>query len=491
LYSGFYPLAVASPRMAAMELEKWGLEWLSTPAVVVHQHSDGRTVGLYEDLDRTCESVEKFAPGDGERWRRLYEDWHEVQPALIDALFAPFPPVRPAVRMLATLKTDLLRFARMGLVPVRRFSAERFQGEGGGWLLAGNALHADLTPDMAGSALFGMVLCGLGQSVGFPFPRGGSGRITDALVRRFEANGGEIRCDALVEGIELDSGRATGVRLAGGATIEADRAVVADVIASRLYQDMLPADALPEPMAEDLENFQLDHSTFKVNWALDGPIPWTSEESRRAATIHLADGIDELSDTTAELARHQIPAKPFLILGQYSAADPSRAPDGCESAWAYTHVPQQIEGDAGGDLTGDWARDREAFADRMEERIEAVAPGFRELIRGRHIQSPADLEAANPNLVGGAINAGTAQIHQQLVFRPTPGWAGPGTAVRDLYLASASAHPGGGVHGGPGANAAEAAIKARRRPARMALAGAAALSATVLAASMRRRSRSG
>src|SRR5690606_22397993 len=136
----------------------------------------GRTAGLYEDLDRTCESVEKFAPGDGERWRRLYEDWREVQPAVIGALFTPFPPVMPAVRLLATLKGDLLRFARMGVVPVRRFSAERFRGEGGGWLLAGNALHADLTPDMAGSALFGMVLCGIGQSIGFPFPRGGAGR---------------------------------------------------------------------------------------------------------------------------------------------------------------------------------------------------------------------------------------------------------------------------------------------------------------------------
>jgi phytoene dehydrogenase-like protein len=163
-----------------------------------------------------------------------------------------------------------------------------------------------------------------------------------------------------------------------------------------------------------------------------------------------------------------------LILGQYSMADPTRAPEGCESAWAYTHVPQDPAGDAAGRLTGSWSdSEGREFAERMEARIEQVAPGFRKLIRSRRIQTPLDLEAANSNLVGGAINGGTAQIHQQLVFRPTPGLARPATPVANLYLASASAHPGGGVHGGPGANAAKAALNAHRRRYAGRIAGAA------------------
>jgi phytoene dehydrogenase-like protein len=484
LFSAFYPLAAASPHIHELALENWGLEWASSPVVVSHQHIDGRTAAIHEDIDATCESLERFSPGDGDRWRELHLEWSRVEQPMVDALFTPFPPVVPAARLAGALRGDLLRFARAGLMPVRRFAEERFNGEGAGWLMAGNALHADLTPDMAGSALFGLMMSGLGQTFGFPFPRGGAGRLTEALVARFEAAGGRLLCGSRVDRIELASGRAIGVRIEDGSLIPARKAVLADVIATTLYGEMLPPSAIPERLAEDLEHFQLDNGTFKVNWALDGPIPWVGEESRRAATVHLAGGIDELSETTAELVRGMIPSKPFLILGQYSMADQTRAPEGCESAWAYTHVPQDPAGDAAGRLTGSWSdSEGREFAERMEARIEQVAPGFRKLIRSRRIQTPLDLEAANSNLVGGAINGGTAQIHQQLVFRPTPGMAGPATPVANLYLASASAHPGGGVHGGPGANAAKAALNAhrRRRVGRIAGAAIAGSAAGVLA----------
>jgi phytoene dehydrogenase-like protein len=474
LFSGFYPLAAVSPHIRALGLEDWGLEWASSPVVVSHQHIDGRTAAIHEDLDATCESLERFAPGDGERWRTLYGEWSRVEQAMVDALFEPFPPVLPALRLAGALGKDLLRFARLGVVPVRRFAEERFEGEGGGWLMAGNALHADLTPDMAGSTLFGLVMSGLGQSFGFPFPRGGAGKLTDALVARFEAGGGRLLCGQRVDTIEVASGRATGVRLEDGRSVFARRAVLADVSAISLYEKMLPPGLIPERLREDMEHFQLDNGTFKVNWALKGPVPWIGEESRRAATVHLAGGIDELSGTTAELVSRLIPSKPFLIFGQYSMADQTRAPEGCESAWAYTHVPQDPAGDAGGRLTGAWNEsEARVFADRMEARIEQAAPGFRELIRSRQIQTPLDLEAADSNLVGGALNGGTAQIHQQLVFRPTPGMAGPSTPVSRLYLASASAHPGGGVHGGPGANAAKAALNGYRRRRALGIGGAA------------------
>jgi phytoene dehydrogenase-like protein len=488
LFSAFYPLAAASPWIRSLELERWGLRWMRTPAVVSHQHVDGRSAALWSRPEDTRLSLDRLSPGDGVCWRNLYADWQRVEDPMVDALFTPFPPVLPAVRLAGSVGRDLLRFMRAGVMPVRRFAEERFHGEGGGWLLAGNALHADLTPDMAGSALFGMVLTGLGQSVGFPFPRGGAGSFSDALVRRLEALGGRIRTNSPVVEVVLERGRATGVCLADGSEIPAVKSVLADVAAPSLYGGLLPPEAVPDDMVTDLENFQIDNATFKVNWALDGPVPWVSEESRQAGTVHVAGGIEELSQTTSELINNQVPANPFLIFGQYSMTDSSRAPAGCESAWAYTHVPQTVSGDAGGTLAGTWdGQDAEAFAGRIEDRVEAVAPGFRNLIRARKIQTPRDLERANPNLIGGALNAGTAQLHQQLMFRPTPGSAGPRTPVRDLYLASASAHPGGGVHGGPGANAARAALLAERRRKTI-RAGAGAVAGITAAGLLARRS---
>jgi phytoene dehydrogenase-like protein len=463
LYSAYYPLAAASPWLRRLELEDHGLRWTRMPAAVAHVHSDGRSALLSNDIEETCASLERFAPGDGEAWRTLYADWERVGGPFVDALFTQFPPVGPAARLASALGRDLLRFMRLALMPVRRMAEERFEGEGGGWLLAGNALHADLTPDQAGSALFGLVLCGLGQQYGFPFPVGGAGRLTDALVTRLRAAGGELRCGARVEAIDVRKGRAAAVRCTDGTVVDVGRAVLADVTAPALFSELIEPQHVPVALREDLDNFQFDNGTVKVEWALDGPIPWTAEDARRAGTMHVADGMDELTAATSELVRNIVPADPFLVVGQYSLADPTRAPEGCECAWAYTHVPQKIRGDGRGELTGDWAGgDGELFADRMEERMERVAPGFRELIRARHVKTPVELEANNSNLVGGAINSGTAQIHQQLVFRPTPGSGRSETPVRGLYLASASAHPGGGVHGGPGANAARAALASGR-----------------------------
>jgi phytoene dehydrogenase-like protein len=463
LYSAYYPLAAASPWLQRLELEDHGLEWTRMPASVAHVHSDGRSAMLSNDVEETCASLERFAPGDGEAWRRLYGEWERVGGPFLDALFTPFPPVGPATRLAGALGRDLLRFLRLAVMPVRRMAQERFGGEGGGWLLAGNALHADLTPDQAGSALFGLVLCGLGQQYGFPFPVGGAGRLTEALVTRLGSAGGELRCGARVEAIEVRKGRAVAVRCADGTRVEVARAVLADTAATALFGELLEPEHVPEPLRRDLEGFQFDNGTVKVEWALDGPIPFAAEDARRAGTLHVADGMDDLTAATSELVRNLIPADPFLVVGQYALADPTRAPAGRECAWAYTHVPQKVRGDGRGELTGDWAGgDGDGFADRMEERMERVAPGFRGLIRSRYVQTPVELEASNANLVGGAINSGTAQIHQQLVFRPTPGAGRSETPVRGLYLASAAAHPGGGVHGGPGANAARAALSSSR-----------------------------
>jgi phytoene dehydrogenase-like protein len=464
LFSAFYPLAAASPVIRSLELERHGLRWRRSPLAVAHPQEDGTCASIAADVDETAASLERFAPGDGDAWRDLYAYWERAGGPFIDALLRPFPPVRGAARLAAALGPHgLLRFGRLALVPVRRLAEERFRGEGGGWLLAGNALHADLTPESAGGGLFGWVLCGLGQEHGFPVPEGGAGRLTRALVDRLHAHGGRLECGVRVARVLVRGGRAVGVRTERGEEISAAQAVLAAAGAPALFADLVGEQHLPAGFRGDLRSFQYDSSTVKVDWSLDGPIPWTAPDARRSGVIHVADDMDHLTVVAAQLARSLIPDRPFLIVGQYSMVDETRQPAGKETAWAYTHVPQRPAGDAGGDLTGSWdERETDAFAARMEAEIERRAPGFRDLVRARHVFTPPKLEAANANLVGGAINSGTAQIHQQLVFRPTPGLARAKTPVRRLYLCGSSAHPGGGVHGAAGANAARAVLAAQR-----------------------------
>ncbi|HKG37522.1 MAG TPA: NAD(P)/FAD-dependent oxidoreductase [Conexibacter sp.] len=465
LFSAFYPLAAVSPALRALRLEEHGLRWRRAPYAVAHPQPDGRCAVLSTDVEETAASLERFATGDGEHWRSFYASWERAGPAFMDALLRPFPPLRGGARLAAALgPRGLLEFTRFALLPVRRLAEESFDGDGGGWLLAGNALHADLTPDSAGGGLFGWVLCGLGQQHGFPVPEGGAGRLTDALVARLRAHGGRVECGVSVEQGIVRGGRAVGVRLRDGSQVSAPRGVLASTVAPTLFHRLIGDQHLPRDFVRDLGHFQLDNGTVKVDWSLDGPIPWLAAEARRAGTLHIADGMDDLTRTSAQLSRRLVPDRPFLVMGQYATTDPTRQPAGRETAWAYTHVPQQVRGDAGSDgLTGEWdAREVELFVARMEAEIERRAPGFGALIRRRHVFTPAKLEAANANLLGGALNAGTAQIHQQVVFRPVPGLARPQTPLRGLWLAGASAHPGGGVHGAAGANAARAALMAWR-----------------------------
>ncbi|HEX9993371.1 MAG TPA: NAD(P)/FAD-dependent oxidoreductase [Acidimicrobiales bacterium] len=469
LFSAFYPLAAASPALRALHLEDHGLRWRRAPAVLAHPTLDGPTAVLSTDVDETAASLDEFAPGDGDAWRELYDQWERIGQRFVDTLMSPFPPVVPGLKLLSALKVEgALDLARLALLPVRRFGEERFRGAGGGLLLAGNALHADLTPEAAGSGLFGWMLAFLGQSVGFPVPQGGASGIVDALVDRLRSRGGALECDARVERVLVRGGRAAGVRLADGREVVARRAVLADTTAPALFEHLVGEEHLPAGFLAKLARFQWSAATVKVDWALSRPVPWADPACSRAGTVHLAPCMDDLSVYAMELATERVPKQPFLLFGQMTTTDPTRSPAGTESAWAYTHVPRRVRGDSGGDgITGKWDdRESAAFTERVEAYVERFAPGFRDTIVARHVMTPPVLEAANANLVGGEVNGGTAQLHQQLVFRPVPGLARPETPVPGLYLASSSAHPGGGVHGACGANAAKAAL-AHDRAARL------------------------
>lgn len=474
VFSAFYPLAAASPIIGALGLERYGLEWTHSPAVLAHVTGGERCAILSRNIDETAASLDAYAPGDGDAWRDLYKLWLRIEDALLGALFRPFPPVTPAFQLLTSLRTELLTFARLAVLPVRRMGEEYFAGEGGTLLLAGNALHTDLTPETAAGGFFGWLLTALGQSFGYPSPKGGAGMLTEALVRRLEDKGGKVQCGARVKRVDVRNGTAVGVSTETGESIGARRAVLADTLATSLYLDLIDEEHVPDRILKNITRFQFDAATVKVDWALNGPIPWRAEDARGAGTVHVAGSLDELSEMASHLARKMIPSNPFLVMGQMTTTDPTRSPAGTETAWAYSHIPREIEGDAGGDLKGTWdERETEIYVERVEGRIEEAAPGFKDLIVGRHVLNPPGLEAANENLLGGSLNGGTAQIHQQLIFRPVPGLARPETPIKNLYLASSSAHPGGGVHGAPGANAARVAVLHERARKAVLAAGAA------------------
>jgi phytoene dehydrogenase-like protein len=211
-----------------------------------------------------------------------------------------------------------------------------------------------------------------------------------------------------------------------------------------------------------MRDYELDPGTVKVDWALSGRVPWTGSPARMPGTVHIADSVEEMTQSLAQVSSGVVPDRPFLLAGQMTTCDASRSPAGTESFWAYTHVPQPAatRRDAGDEISGRWDHDDcQRFADRMQARIEARAPGFGDLVLARRILGPRELEARNANLIGGAVNGGTSQLHQELVFRPVPAMRGRAwTGVGGLFLGSASAHPGGGVHGAAGANAARSAL---------------------------------
>lgn len=454
LYSAFYPLSTVSPALRSLDLEQHGLRWSHAPTVLAHPFDadSDRAAVLHRDPEDTAAGLAADDPRDGEAWLALCRQWARVREPVLHTLFSTFPPVRGPVGLLHRLGgADALRLARFLALPARRMGRELFHGEAGRLLLAGNAAHADIPVDAAMSGMFGWLLAMMAQDGGFPVPAGGAGELAAALRRRAESAGAEVRTGERVDRIEVCDGTAVGVRTATGLAVRARRAVIADVGALSLYRDLLPAGAVPGRLLADLDHFEWDKPVVKLNWSLDRPVPWRAVGARGAGTVHLGADGPGLARWSADLESGVVPRDPFLLLGQMTTADPGRSPSGTESVWAYTHLPRGHRGRAG---SGDPAR----LASRVDEVVEAHAPGFHARVLDRQVQTPADLAESDANLVHGSINGGTAQLHQQLIFRPVPGLGRAETVVRGLYLGSAAAHPGGGVHGVCGWLAARAAL---------------------------------
>ena len=485
--AAFFPLVAPSPSIIGRDLAPYGLRFVHAPVPAAHPFPGNQAIALGRSAIETASSIDKVHLGDGAAWFALDEAFGEVMKPFLRAQMQRWP-FEELLKVVGRLRlAGSLQFARMVVSGVSSV-AQRFESEQARAFLAGPAMHADLQPEEPGTAIYALLLWMLGQRFGMPVVEGGTGRITDALAAKARGDGVEILTGRRVDRIVVSGGRAVAVEVAGEA-LRARRAVICALDVGALVRLAGPESFPPRALAE-IRHYRPGLGTFKVDWALDGQVPWAAEECRRAGTIHVGDSVTAMSRSVWEVSHGLLPARPTLILGQQSLADPSRAPAGKHTLWGYAHVPSVPAGDAARPRAkAAWDRSSEPFLERMEAAIEAHAPGFRDRVLARRIWTPADLEAADASLAGGDLQAGSFAVDQQLLFRPGPSWWRWGTPVKGLYLGGASAPPGAGVHGACGDLAARQALADVERPRLLALtaAGAAAAGAAALAAGRSRR----
>ena len=449
-FSACHPLARSSPVLRGLDLESHGLAWAHAPRPLAHvAHPDRPAAVIEDDPHATAARLAEDHPRDGDTWLALVEHYRRIRDPLLAALLTRWPPVAPAARLVrAAGPASMPDLARFLLLPVTRMGEELFEGQAGRDLLAGNAMHSDVPPTAPVSGVFGWLMTMLAQDVGFPSPVGGTRQLALALRSRAQAAGADVRTGTPVASIEPGRARGALVHTASGETIRARRAVLADVSAPALYGRLLPEAVVPDGIRRRLHEFLWDLPTLKLNYRLSGPMPWRDEAARGAGVLHLGHSWRGLVQWSAGLEAGELPRLPFSLVGQMSTIDPSRSPAGTQALWLYTHPPR---GHTDSRSTLELTR-------RSEATFDEYAPGWRDLVLDRWVQSPTDLEADNANLGEGAVGGGTQQIFQQALWRPFTSLGGPRTAIPGVYLASAAIHPGGGVHGGCGYVAARAAL---------------------------------
>jgi phytoene dehydrogenase-like protein len=451
-FSAFYGLLHSSPVFRELELYR-RVRWASFEVPAGAVVAPGRSAVVWADPARTAAALAAIDPADGPAWSDLYAWWTRVGRRLVDLLLAPIPSVTPTARLLAaTGLRGALETARVSLAPVGVVARERFASEEARALLAAGISHSDVAVDDAATTPPAMALAMVAQSHNMPVPVGGAGQLAQALSGAVTEAGGSIVTGQEVTRVIVEGGRAVGVETAAGLSLRARRAVLADTGPARLFLGLVGEAHLPSSFVAGVRRFRYGSGIFKLDLALDAPAAWDGEDLDKCGVVHLTGDLDGMARTAAEVGVGELPTAPMLVVGQPTIADPTRAPDGGHTIWIETHVPPQPN-------DGPWPQVCDRFLDRVLDRLEAHAPGIRSRIVGHAVHTPPDLEAANPNLVGGDLAAGSMALDQQAIFRPVPGWFRYATPVRGLYLCSASVHPGPGVHGMVGRNCAHRVLR--------------------------------
>jgi phytoene dehydrogenase-like protein len=413
--SAVHPLGVGSPFFQQLSLEKFGLTWIEPEFPLAHPLDNGEAAILRHDVHDTAAHLGHDSRPYEKLMGPLVANWESLSAEFLQPmLHIPRHPLQ------------LVRFGWNGLRSATGLANRVFRDSPARALFAGLAAHSFLPMEQAGSAAFGLMLGMAGHSVGWPFPRGGSQRISDALAACLRSLDGEI---------------ITGCRIENLAQIPHSRAILFDLTPRQLLK--IAGDKLPASYRRCLEKFRYGPGIFKIDYALNAPIPWTSQSCSRAGTVHICGTIEEIALAERDTNEGKTPEKPFVLLAQPSLFDTTRCPQGFHIAWAYCHVSSGSTVD---------------MTARIENQIERFAPGFREIILARHTSNCAQLEMKNANLVDGTISGGANDLGQLLarpIFSPSP-YRIP---AKGFYLCSSSTPPGGGVHGMCGFHAAETAIR--------------------------------
>lgn len=414
--SAVYPLGAGSPFFSSLPLSDFGLEWIHSPAPLAHPFDDGTAVVLERDL----EDAKRALGGDGKPWADLLQPFIEDWPAFSYEVLRPIPSVPKHPLLLA-------QFGLKALLPatviVHRFSSDRTRA-----LFAGIAAHSFLSLNETLSGAFGMLMAIPAHAVGWPIARGGAQSLTNALCAHFEKLGGRVKTSSRIESLNQ---------------LPDSDLYLLNVTPRQLLK--IAGDRLRENYKRILRRFRYSPGAFKVDYALSEPIPWKAQDCSRAATVHLGGSFDEIAASESAARNGEHAERPFILLTQPSLFDPSRAPEGKHTAWAYCHVPNGSTFD---------------MLPRIENQIERFAPGFRECVLARRVFRPTDLEAMDGNLVGGDVAGGVTDIRQFLL---RPSWRRYATSAPNIYICSASTPPGGGVHGMCGYHAAKMALSRLNR----------------------------
>lgn len=411
--AAIHPMALVSPLLRRLPLERYGLKWLHAPVPLAHPLDDGSAAVLNRSLTATAATL----GDDGERWTALMAPFLRNTGALFDEVLRPVRVPQHPFKM--------ARFGAVGLRSCASLVHSRFRGARARALFAGCSAHSFLSLDAPASASFGLVLALVAHATDWPCAEGGSQRIVDALAAYLGSLGGTVEVNREVRGFN---------------DLPPARAVLFDLVPRALEQ--IAGEALPPRFRRQLRAFRHGPGVFKMDWALSQPIPWKAPECARAATVHLGGTFDELAASERDASQGRICDRPFVLVAQQSMFDPSRAPAGQQTGWAYCHVPHGSTVD---------------MTARIENQIERFAPGFRDVILARRAMSPADVEAHNANMIGGDIGGGSNEL-SQFLFRPTRRWNPYTTPNPRLFICSSSTPPGGGVHGMCGYWAAHAAL---------------------------------
>jgi phytoene dehydrogenase-like protein len=413
--SAVHPLAAGSPFFKTLPLERFGLDWIQPEIPLAHPLDDGNAAALQRDVDLTAHSLTNDARAYRSLMKPLTRDWEKLAPEFLQPML--HLPRHPFA---------LGRFALRAICPATWLTKALFKNESTRALLGGIAAHSFLPLESPVSSAFALVLGAAGHAVGWPIPRRGSQSIANALASYFQELGGKIEIGRRIDNLnQLPKSRVT-------------------LFDTTVWQfARLAGDRLSNGYRKRLENFRHAPGIFKIDYALSSPIPWKAEACRRAGTVHLGGALDEIANGERDIARGKVPERPFVLVAQQSLFDQTRAPRGQHTLWAYCHVPFGCKID---------------MSAQIESQIERFAPGFRDCIVARHKMNASDLEESNPNLAGGDINGGAANLWQ-LIARPVLSPTPYRTLLSGVYLCSSSTPPGGGVHGMCGYHAARTALR--------------------------------